>query len=109
MSVEKDGTYSFELANGEKIRNNADGSISRIDTAGRERLRGLTDGSQIVFDAQGRIAASTDAQGKQRAYGYDEAGILTSLREPDGSLWKSTDGKNWSKEGARQQIGRAHV
>ena len=103
LQINKDGSYQFKLDDGKQVRKNMDGSVSRLDASGKEMMRANADGSQLAFDRQGRVVAAADAQGKTRQYGY--AGDSTTpnmVKEPDGKVWRSNDGKNWSREGSNQ-------
>ena len=102
VEIRPDGTYSLRLENGGELRRNADRSVSNFDEQGRERQRTNNDGSQALFDEHHRVTATIDGAGVRRGYGYDASGKLASLVEPDGAVWRSSDGKNWQKQNSTQ-------
>jgi YD repeat-containing protein len=103
IKIGADGSYTLVMANGEQVRRNADRSVSALDAQGHELSRQNNDGSRVNFDSQHHITSTTDASGAQRGYGYDRTGKLAATVEPDGAVWRSTDGKNWQQEGTNQQ------
>lgn len=102
VKVEKDGTYTIVMPDGQQLRRNADRSVSTLDASGNERKRLNNDGTQLLFDDKHRVIASVDAAGARRGYGYANDGKLASIVDPDGSVWRSNDGKNWRNEKTRQ-------
>ncbi|MBA4027309.1 MAG: hypothetical protein C0473_03610 [Cyanobacteria bacterium DS3.002] len=102
IKVDKDGAYTFVLPDGQQVKRNADRSVSTFDDKGHERIRANSDGSQLLFDDKHRVTASVDAAGVRRGYGYSSDGKLDAVVDPDGSLWLSTNGRDWKKQGANQ-------
>lgn len=103
IKIGEDGSYTLVMPNGDQLRRNPDRSVSSLDAQGHERSRQNNDGSRINFDQNHRIVSTVDASGAQRGYGYDRDGRLAALVEPNGSVWRSTDGRNWQQEGSNQQ------
>lgn len=102
VKVESDGSYSFTMPDGKTIKRNSDRSVSTLDAQGNETRRTNNDGTEILFNKNKQVIATRDANGLERGYGYDSKNQLTSIVEPDGSTWKSTDGKNWQNPTTRQ-------
>ncbi|HEY9869364.1 MAG TPA: hypothetical protein V6D08_09380, partial [Candidatus Obscuribacterales bacterium] len=73
-----------------------DGSYSVTNARGQEVTFRL-DGTQITRNSRGQVESVKYADGKERRFNYDANGNINSVREPNGTLWTSTDGKNWSK------------
>lgn len=102
IKFEQDGSYTIVMPDGRQMKRNADRSVSMLDAKGNETRRMNNDGTQLLFDDKHRVTASIDASGARRGYGYDKDGKLASIVEPDGSVWRSSDGKNWQNEKTRQ-------
>lgn len=102
VKFEQDGTYTLVMPDGRQMKRNPDRSVSMLDANGNETKRMNNDGTQLLFDEKHRVTASIDASGAKRGYGYESDGRLASIVEPDGSTWRSSDGKNWTNEKTRQ-------
>ncbi|HNB21011.1 MAG TPA: hypothetical protein PKZ32_01250 [Candidatus Melainabacteria bacterium] len=102
IKFDQDGSYTLVLPDGRQMKRNADRSVSMLDAKGNETKRMNNDGTQLLFDDKHRVTASIDASGAKRGYGYDKDGRLASVVESDGSVWRSSDGKNWHNEKTRQ-------
>lgn len=101
VQFKPDGTYTFTLEDGRHITRNADRSVSTFNAKNQEVNRTNNDGSQLLFNDKHQVLASIDASGVRRGYAY-ENGKLASIVEPDGSVWRSADGKEWQKVGSKQ-------
>ncbi len=105
VELTRDGTVTFRQADRKSFRLNVDGSVEQLEGT-RIRERKCADGSIIWFDTSGRVQTHTGVDGRSREFAY-VASRLSSVKEPDGSLWESSDGKNWNRKGAsevRQEV-----
>ncbi|MBC7999289.1 MAG: RHS repeat protein, partial [Leptolyngbya sp.] len=102
VTVEKDGSYSFTMPDGQQIKRNSDRSVSTFNAQGIETKRTNNDGTELLFNKDHQVVATRDGNGVERGYGYDANKKLNAIVEPDGSTWKSTDGKNWQNTATRQ-------
>lgn len=75
-----------------------DGSQTVRTQRGEETTFKL-DGSTVSRDKDGRVTSVKDADGKMRRFEYNQQGTVVTVREPDGKVWKSPDGQNWTTEG----------
>lgn len=85
VTVLDNGSYTIEKQSGESTTLNLDGST-------------------VSRDDQGRVTNVTNAMGESRRFGYNEDGTMTTMQTPDGMVWSSEDGKNWSRQGARGTV-----
>jgi YD repeat-containing protein len=87
---------------GGEVKVGPDGSYSVTNGRGQEVTFKL-DGTQITRNPRGQVESVKYADGKERRFNYDASGNINSVREPNGTLWTSTDGKNWSKHASTEK------
>ncbi|HEY9679679.1 MAG TPA: hypothetical protein V6C76_16875 [Drouetiella sp.] len=105
LKVNSDGTYSIIKSDGSEIRRNADHSVGTVDANGNETQRRNQTGSVLQFDEKHRVIATLDDNGTPRGYAYGADGKLNAVVDPDGSVWRSNDGKSWQNQATKQLRG----
>lgn len=86
ISLDANGNYHVKDASGKD-------TISLID--GRKALA-QSDGAVRVFSNDGKLSETIDANGRHQLYEFGADGKLAKFTTPDGILWQSQDGQNWS-------------
>ncbi len=106
--------WSLTSANGKHWRSLPDGTAAKLriyagsdgslkiadDTKQTVTIKAL-DGTTIVLNAANQVIEATNLKGEKRIFGYDTAGNVNRVTEPQlilQSEWTSLDGKHWCRK-----------
>lgn len=103
LRISQDGSYSIDTARGTTFTRSADNIVSVVDRtnpveANREIAKVFEDGSRITRTSNGQLATTVDSLGNKTELTANADGTITRIKESNGDIWKSEDGKTFTKE-----------
>ncbi len=92
ITVDGDGTIS---------RNN--GKAETYENTDSTKMVQDKNGAKVLYDKDGHLTETIDANNRVYRYGYDDKGDVDSVTDPEGKTWNTSNGYEWNSADGKEK------